>query len=110
MFVCILQKTKQASEDIPVFEKLQVKQAKDIIKPFILRRLKRDVLRHLPKKYDEMVVVPMVSSQREQYEALVNQFKRIGDEVSTLRKKFVLAVHFWLDVRWEAKRHTTAWQ
>lgn len=77
-----LQKSKQASEDIPVFEKLQVKQAKDIIKPFILRRLKRDVMRHLPKKYDEMVVVPMVQSQKEQYEALVNQFKRIGDEVS----------------------------
>lgn len=37
-------------DDAPLFEQSQITQAKRIMKPFLLRRLKRDVLQDLPKK------------------------------------------------------------
>lgn len=41
------------------------------MKPFVLRRLKRDVLRELPTKTDTMTLVPMDSSQKTKYEELI---------------------------------------
>lgn len=45
------------------------------MKPFVLRRLKRDVLKDLPKKSDETIVVPMVPTQDEHYTKLVASYQ-----------------------------------
>ncbi|KAF5270701.1 hypothetical protein FQA39_LY01439 [Lamprigera yunnana] len=70
-------------EELPTFEKDQIKHAKDIMKPFVLRRLKQDVLQDLPKKTDELVRVPMVPTQLEQYKELIYQFQNLGKDVCT---------------------------
>lgn len=54
-----------------VFEKERVDQAKRIMKPFVLRRLKREVLHELPKKTDEIMYCSLSLSQRELYDNLV---------------------------------------
>lgn len=75
---------KNTEEDeLPTFEKNQIKHAKDIMKPFVLRRLKRDVLQDLPKKTDELVIVPMAPTQSEQYKELVFQFQNVGKDEAT---------------------------
>lgn len=48
------------------------------MKPFVLRRLKRDVLQDLPKKTDLVVTVAMVPTQKEQYGELVASYKNIS--------------------------------
>lgn len=45
------------------------------MKPFVLRRLKCDVLQDLPKKIDYVIKVPMAPTQKEQYEALVASYQ-----------------------------------
>lgn len=75
---------------MPTFEREQIEQAKRIMKPFVLRRLKRDVLQDLPKKTDLVVTVSMVPTQKEHYEQLVASYKNIG--VSMEFRTFVLAV------------------
>lgn len=52
------------------------------MKPFVLRRLKKDVLQDLPKKTDIKLEIPMVPTQEEQYKDLVKSFKEIDTEVS----------------------------
>lgn len=42
-------------DELSKFEQNQINQAKRIMKPFLLRRLKSDVLRSLPLKTDEIV-------------------------------------------------------
>ncbi|CAG9812421.1 unnamed protein product [Phaedon cochleariae] len=73
-------KNKDKDDSIPTFEKEQVEQAKRIMKPFVLRRLKCDVLQDLPKKTDYIVSVPMVVTQKEQYESLVASYKNINED------------------------------
>lgn len=64
------------------FEKERIEQAKRIMKPFVLRRLKEDVLKDLPKKSEETVECPLTASQARLYERLVDSFKReIKDHV-----------------------------
>lgn len=66
-------------EDLPKFEKEQIKHAKDIMKPFLLRRLKKDVLQALPKKNEELIKVTLAPTQLEQYRNLVASFQNIGE-------------------------------
>lgn len=68
-------KTKDSGEDQTTFEKNQIERAKQIMKPFILRRLKKDVLSFLPPKTENIVKVPMLDSQKEKYEDLVNEYQ-----------------------------------
>lgn len=42
-------------EELSKFEQTQIDQAKRIMKPFLLRRLKDDVLKSLPQKTDQVV-------------------------------------------------------
>lgn len=42
-------------EELSKFEQTQIDQAKRIMKPFLLRRLKNDVLRSLPTKTEKVV-------------------------------------------------------
>lgn len=78
----LFQKNSKTKEDdsVPTFEKEQIEQAKRIMKPFVLRRLKRDVLQDLPKKTDLVVTVSMAPTQKEHYEQLVASYKNIGSE------------------------------
>lgn len=56
------------------FEQTQISQAKRIMKPFLLRRLKRDVLKDLPIKTDHIVYCPMTPNQSLQYKELISSF------------------------------------
>ncbi|KOB67046.1 putative helicase, partial [Operophtera brumata] len=70
--------TKKAEgtvEDEPAFEQSQIVQAKRIMKPFVLRRLKRDVLQDLPKKTNHTELVTMSDKQKNQYDDLIAGFK-----------------------------------
>lgn len=64
------------------FEQTQIAQAKRIMKPFVLRRLKRDVLKDLPAKTDLTMSVPLVDSQQEQYKNLISSFTATDGIVS----------------------------
>lgn len=69
-------KSKGEGADEPgTFERNQIERAKQIMKPFILRRLKKDVLSHLPTKTEKIIKTPMLDSQKEKYLALVNEYQ-----------------------------------
>lgn len=59
------------------FERERIEQAKRIMKPFFLRRLKCDVLKDLPLKEDEVIYSPLSARQKQIYE----------DTVAVLSKK-----------------------
>ncbi|KAJ6648406.1 Enhancer trap locus like 1 (Etl-1) [Pseudolycoriella hygida] len=64
-------KNAKGEEEGSTFEQDQITQAKRIMKPFVLRRLKADVLEALPTKTDHTVKVPMSSTQKEKYKDMV---------------------------------------
>lgn len=74
-------KLDDGSEQSSDFEHTQIERAKNIMKPFILRRLKKDVLNFLPKKTEVLEKIQLIPSQKEQYQALVDEYKNI-DSVS----------------------------
>ncbi|XP_050076976.1 SWI/SNF-related matrix-associated actin-dependent regulator of chromatin subfamily A containing DEAD/H box 1 homolog [Anopheles maculipalpis] len=65
----------EIEEELSSFEKNQIDRAKLIMKPFVLRRLKQDVLRMLPPKTDVVLKTPMIDSQREKYNEIVNEYQ-----------------------------------
>lgn len=58
------------------FERERIEQAKKIMRPFVLRRLKDDVLKDLPKKSESVVRCPLSTSQAKLYKKLVDSFTR----------------------------------
>ena len=56
------------------FEHERVEQAKQLLKPFCLRRLKSQVLKQLPTKTEETIRVPFTESQKAAYTKLINKF------------------------------------
>ncbi|XP_077298015.1 SWI/SNF-related, matrix-associated actin-dependent regulator of chromatin, subfamily a, containing DEAD/H box 1 isoform X2 [Arctopsyche grandis] len=60
--------------EVSPFEQTQIAQAKRIMKPFVLRRLKCDVLKELPAKTDHVLTCSMAASQQEQYKNLISSF------------------------------------
>ncbi|XP_049301580.1 SWI/SNF-related matrix-associated actin-dependent regulator of chromatin subfamily A containing DEAD/H box 1 homolog isoform X1 [Anopheles funestus] len=63
-------------EQLTSFEKNQIDRAKLIMKPFVLRRLKQDVLQMLPPKTDIILKTPMIDSQKEKYNEVVNEYQK----------------------------------
>ncbi|KAM6944290.1 SWI/SNF-related matrix-associated actin-dependent regulator of chromatin subfamily A containing DEAD/H box 1A isoform 2-T2 [Lycodopsis pacificus] len=57
------------------FERDRISQAKLIMKPFILRRVKSDVLKQLPAKEDKVESCPMSEKQQVLYQNLFTKFK-----------------------------------
>jgi len=55
-----LQKGKSDGDqdEVSQFQETQIQRAKRIMKPFVLRRLKKDVLKNLPKKLSLVVSTP----------------------------------------------------
>ena len=63
---------------MPRFEQEQVTQARRIMKPFVLRRLKREVLKDLPMKTDATLLCPLEPTQQEKYDDLIQTFSQQG--------------------------------
>ena len=55
---------------------------KRMINPFILRRLKKDVLKELPDKLEENIYAPMLDEQEKLYRAHLQQIKLMVDSKS----------------------------
>ncbi|XP_072949554.1 SWI/SNF-related matrix-associated actin-dependent regulator of chromatin subfamily A containing DEAD/H box 1 homolog [Epargyreus clarus] len=66
--------TEPSEDDVPAFEQSQITQAKRIMKPFVLRRLKRDVLQDLPRKTNHTELCPMSERQEKLYKDLIAGF------------------------------------
>lgn len=64
-------KKTEGDDDEPPFEQSQITQAKRIMKPFVLRRLKRDVLQDLPQKTNHTELCSMSSRQNMLYKDLI---------------------------------------
>lgn len=78
----LFQKKSKTAEDASTFEQKQIEQARKIMKPFVLRRLKVDVLKYLPKKTEHIVKVPMSAKQKEHYKELVDYYSNSKGVVS----------------------------
>ncbi|KAJ8262723.1 hypothetical protein COCON_G00151800 [Conger conger] len=68
----------KSSEEKSSFEQDRIAQAKLIMKPFILRRVKSEVLKQLPKKEEQLEICPMSEKQQELYSSLFQRLKRSG--------------------------------
>ncbi|KAK6170036.1 hypothetical protein SNE40_018524 [Patella caerulea] len=66
----------KSNEDSGRFEKEKIAQAKRIMKPFLLRRLKKDVLSQMPKKYERTENCVMIPDQQELYDSLIQKFNQ----------------------------------
>ncbi|XP_053987449.1 SWI/SNF-related matrix-associated actin-dependent regulator of chromatin subfamily A containing DEAD/H box 1 homolog [Hylaeus anthracinus] len=64
----------------PLFEQEQVKNAKQIMRPFVLRRLKAEVLRDLPEKTDRVIRCSMTKKQQKLYKNLIAKFSEEADQ------------------------------
>ncbi|KAA0713944.1 SMARCAD1A [Triplophysa tibetana] len=71
--------TRPAEEESS-FHKNRIAQAKLIMKPFILRRVKRDVLKQLPPKVEKIEMCPMSEAQQKLYEKLFKRLKKAAAE------------------------------
>ncbi|KAL7739474.1 hypothetical protein ACLKA6_011336 [Drosophila palustris] len=74
-------KTDGDQEELSQFQETQVQRAKRIMKPFVLRRLKNDVLNNLPKKHSIVEKVPMSTSQKQYYKDLVEYYSNNKGEI-----------------------------
>ena len=60
------------------FGKKRIEEAKTILEPFVMRRIKSDVLKDLPPKTEETILVPLTDEQQMYYrEIQENQRKAI---------------------------------
>lgn len=82
--------TEKKEDDVPPFEQSQITQAKRIMKPFVLRRLKADVLQDLPKKTNYMESCPMSDRQQRLYKELIAAFSSSKDGMVSLIPCIVL--------------------
>lgn len=67
--------------DNDTFYMEKINQAKGIMKPFILRRVKDDVLKQLPKKSQEVIFCDMHVRQEKEYNKLLAFYKNKKDEL-----------------------------
>jgi len=81
---------KSNDEGRSSYEKDRIKHAKRIMKPFFLRRLKSEVLTHLPAKTASVEVVPMGQVQHTMYFDRVARYKKRAAEIASGKKKFVV--------------------
>ncbi|XP_075466044.1 SWI/SNF-related matrix-associated actin-dependent regulator of chromatin subfamily A containing DEAD/H box 1 isoform X2 [Ascaphus truei] len=70
----------KSTDEQSTFEKERIAHAKQIMKPFILRRVKHEVLKQLPPKQDRIEFCAMSGKQEQLYNEMLNKLKRtIGD-------------------------------
>ncbi|XP_065693535.2 SWI/SNF-related matrix-associated actin-dependent regulator of chromatin subfamily A containing DEAD/H box 1 isoform X1 [Patagioenas fasciata] len=66
----------KSAEEQSIYEKERIAHAKQIIKPFILRRVKDEVLKQLPPKKDLIELCAMSEKQEQLYCDLFNKLKK----------------------------------
>ncbi|XP_051950016.1 SWI/SNF-related matrix-associated actin-dependent regulator of chromatin subfamily A containing DEAD/H box 1A [Xyrauchen texanus] len=66
----------RSSEEESSFHKERIGQAKLIMKPFILRRVKIEVLKQLPPKVEKIEMCPMSDAQQKLYDSLFKRLKK----------------------------------
>ena len=72
---------KPPNVDTDTFYNDKIKQAKEIMKPFILRRLKVQVLKQLPKKTIEVIHCDMTLRQGKEYKNLLTKYKERKERI-----------------------------
>lgn len=65
----------KSQEEQSKFERQRISQAKRIMKPFILRRVKNEVLKQLPAKEEKVEQCPMSTKQEKLYKELFKKLK-----------------------------------
>ena len=73
--------TASTSSSTDKFYNDKIAKAKGIMKPFILRRLKTDVLKQLPDKKEEVIYCDMVQRQEKKYNELISYYKKRKNEL-----------------------------
>lgn len=68
----------------------QVENLKRMIKPFILRRTKKQVIKELPPKIEKEFYVEMGKTQRNTYAIYVEEIKRILEEKGDVKNKITI--------------------
>ncbi|BES98589.1 Hypothetical protein NTJ_11404 [Nesidiocoris tenuis] len=71
-------KPKNSTQKSADFEQEQLDLAKRIMKPFVMRRLKQDVLKDLPKKTNVVLKVPMEKGQKIRYDDFLEELREIA--------------------------------
>lgn len=66
----------RSSEEESSFHKERIAQARLIMKPFILRRVKSEVLKELPPKMEKIEMCPMSDAQLKLYDRLFKRLKK----------------------------------
>ncbi|KAG7332383.1 hypothetical protein KOW79_004217 [Hemibagrus wyckioides] len=69
----------KSSEEESSFHKERIAQAKLIMKPFILRRVKSEVLKELPPKVEKIEMCPMSDAQQQLYDGLFRRLKNTAN-------------------------------
>ncbi|XP_036267124.1 SWI/SNF-related matrix-associated actin-dependent regulator of chromatin subfamily A containing DEAD/H box 1 isoform X3 [Pipistrellus kuhlii] len=72
----ILADEMKPADEQSIYEKERIAHAKQIIKPFILRRVKDEVLKQLPPKKDQIELCPMSENQEQLYLGLFSKLKK----------------------------------
>lgn len=80
-----LPKSHIKDSDLDKFYQNKIQQVKDIMNPFVLRRLKTQVLKELPTKSENIITCSMPERQRTEYDKLLNYYKKRNQEF--LQKK-----------------------
>ncbi|CAB4255307.1 similar to Saccharomyces cerevisiae YAL019W FUN30 Conserved member of the Snf2p family with ATP-dependent chromatin remodelin activity [Maudiozyma barnettii] len=76
-------KTTDGSDDHnPLLVQEAIERAKTMMKPFILRRHKDQVLRHLPKKHNKIVMCELNDVQRKIYDRAITNAKQYREKVA----------------------------
>ncbi|XP_052851743.1 SWI/SNF-related matrix-associated actin-dependent regulator of chromatin subfamily A containing DEAD/H box 1 homolog [Drosophila gunungcola] len=79
-------------EEVSQFQETQIQRAKRIMKPFVLRRLKKDVLKNLPKKLSLVEKVPMSTQQKHYYKEVVEYYSNNKGEVCSSSDRAGIAI------------------
>ncbi|KAH8412502.1 hypothetical protein KR009_002712 [Drosophila setifemur] len=85
-------KTDGDQEEVSQFQETQIQRAKRIMKPFVLRRLKKDVLNNLPKKLSLVEKVPMSNIQKQYYHELVEYYSNNKGEICSSSDRAGIAI------------------
>ncbi|XP_076357814.1 SWI/SNF-related matrix-associated actin-dependent regulator of chromatin subfamily A containing DEAD/H box 1 homolog isoform X2 [Tachypleus tridentatus] len=66
----------KSEENRNKFERERIDHAKKMLKPFLLRRLKSEVLQQLPTKHEEIIHCPLSDVQKDHYDRLVARLSK----------------------------------
>uniref|UniRef100_A0A8B9L0D7 DNA helicase n=1 Tax=Astyanax mexicanus TaxID=7994 RepID=A0A8B9L0D7_ASTMX len=77
----------KSSEEQSSFERDRIAHAKLIMKPFILRRIKSEVLKQLPAKEEQIEFCPMSEKQQQLYDELFNRLKNFSNSLEGRKRE-----------------------